>query len=131
MLTSHRSFEVVVCMVAFAGPALSQSVLQFDRWMQRIDRHSQSIQRNLAMKDPVAAMADARELGKVYGLMKDYFARRGDANDAVKLSRDGAALADAAVKSIQVNDFEAASQTATSLARACRDCHVKYKPLSP
>ncbi len=100
--------------------------------MQKIDRRSQSIQRNLAARESVAALADAREIGELYRLMEDYFARRGgNSEDAVKLSKDGAGLLDATAKSLQANDFDGALRSATSLTRACRDCHVKYKPLDP
>jgi hypothetical protein len=100
--------------------------------MQKIDRRSQSIQRNLAARELVGALADAREVGELYRLMEGYFGRRGgNSEDAVKFSRDGAALADAVVKSLQGNDFDGASEFATSITRACRECHVRYKPLDP
>jgi hypothetical protein len=118
-------------MIAGIPAAESQSVLQFDKWMQRIDRRSQSIQRNIAARDSVAALTDAREVGELYSLMADYFEQRGDAAEAVKLSREGAALAAAAANSLQGNDYDAASFSAKSIAKACRDCHVRYKPLDP
>jgi hypothetical protein len=99
--------------------------------MQRIDRRSQSIQRNLAVRDAAAALADAREVGDLYRRMKDYFSQRGDATEAVRLAGDGAVLADTVVKSLQGSDFITASISATSIARACRDCHIRYKPLDP
>lgn len=122
---------LAACFVAAAGPVASQSVLQFDRWMQKIDRRSQSIQHELAARDGAAALADAREVGELYRLMEEYFARPGGADGAVKLSRDGVALANAVVESLGRNDFEGASHAATSMTRACRDCHVRYKPLDP
>lgn len=132
MPTSRLSCDrllVVVCLVVTAGPAVSQSVLQFDKWMQRIDRRSQSVQRHLAQRDSVEAISDAREVGELYRLMEGYFAERGDAADAVKLAKDGATLADAVITSVQVEDFDTASRSALSIAQACRDCHIQYKPL--
>jgi hypothetical protein len=132
MPTSRLSFDrllVVACLVAAAGPAVSQSVLQFDKWMQRIDQRSQSVQRHLAKRDSVDAISDAHEVGELYRLMAGYFTERGDAADAVKLARDGATLADAVITSVQAEDFDAASRSALSIARACRDCHIQYKPL--
>src|SRR5581483_10384542 len=112
-------------------PAASQSVLEFDAWMQKIDRRSQSVQRNLASRNPAAALADARELGELYKLMEGYFTRRGDAADAARFAAEGGALIDAAVVSLQSNDFDAAARSASSVARACRECHIEYKPLEP
>jgi hypothetical protein len=109
--------------------ACAQSVLEFDKWMQRIDRRSQSVQRNLALKDASAAVADAREIGELYKLMEGYFLRKGSADSAVTLSREGEELAATVVRSLQGNDFKAASQAAVSIAKACRTCHFDYKPL--
>jgi hypothetical protein len=99
--------------------------------MQRIDRRSQSIQRNIDARDLAAALADAREVGTLYDLMSGYFAQRPDAVEAVKLSRDGTVLANAIVSSLQGHDYDAASLAARSIATACRDCHIRYKPLDP
>jgi len=121
----------MACLIAVAGPVASQSILQFDRWMQRIDRRSQSILRNISVRDAAAASADAREVGELYGLMENYFLQRSGADDAVKFSKDGVALAAAVVRSLEGSDFEEASHAATSITHACRDCHIRYKPLEP
>jgi hypothetical protein len=99
--------------------------------MQKIDRRSQSMQRDLTARDSAASAADAREVIDLYRLMAEFFSKRADATDAVKFSKDGAELAEAVVISLQGNDLEAASRSATSITRACRDCHFKYKPLEP
>jgi hypothetical protein len=124
----------VVAFAAFAifvarEVAFGQSVLDFDEWMQRIDRRSQSVQRNLAAGEGNAASADAREIGELYGSMETYFSRRGNADNAVKLSREGRELAATVVRSVAAKDFATASKAAVSIARACRTCHVDYKPL--
>jgi hypothetical protein len=107
----------------------AQSVLDFDEWMQRIDRRSQSVQRDLAAGDATAAVADAREIGELYGSMEAYFFSRGNAGNAVKLSREGRELAASVAKSAAAKDFATASKAAVSIARACRSCHSEYKPL--
>ncbi|MDB6160948.1 MAG: hypothetical protein JWO04_4654 [Gammaproteobacteria bacterium] len=112
-----------------AEVAFGQSVLDFDEWMQRIDRRSQSVQRNLAAGDGNAASADAREIGELYGSMEAYFSRRGSADNALKLSREGRELAATVVRSVAAKDFATASKAAVSIARACRACHLDYKPL--
>jgi len=119
----------VLCVLARGG--YGQSILQFDRWMQRIEHRSQSVQRHITARDAPSAVADAREIGELYRLMEDYFRQRGDAAEAVRISNDGATLADALVKSLETSDYGAASRSAISIARACRDCHFQYKPLDP
>jgi hypothetical protein len=109
--------------------AVAQSVLEFDEWMQRIDRRSQSVQRNLARQDASAATVDAREIADLYGSMEAYFTRRGGAATAVKLSQEGKELANTVVSSVAGSNFAAATQAAQTLAKACRTCHAQYKPL--
>ena len=126
-----RKLVLAACLAAAAVPATPQSVLQFDKWMQSVDRRSQNMQRSLARRDSTAALLDAREVGELYRLMQEYFAQRGDAAEAVKLASDGATLADDVIKSLQNNDLDTASTSAIAIARGCRDCHTKYKPLDP
>jgi len=121
---------LVAFVVLAAGQvAFGQSVLDFDEWMQRIDRRSQSVQRHLTAGEANAASADAREIGELYGSMETYFSRRGNADNAVKLSREGRELAAAVVRSVAAQDFATASKAAVSIARGCRTCHLDYKPL--
>jgi hypothetical protein len=125
----RAALAVALCVAAGSGHA--QSILQFDRWMKRIDHCSQGVQHHISAQDAAAALADARELAELYGLMEDYFQRRGESADAVRISREGASLAADVVKAIEGNDLSAASRSAISIARACRDCHFQYKPLDP
>jgi len=127
----RRAALLLVALCAAAGNGCAQSILQFDRWMQRIERRSQSVQRHLTAKEAPSAIADAQEISELYQLMEQYFAQRENSANAVKISRDGRDRAAAIVNGVQASDFEAASRSAISLARACRDCHFEYKPLDP
>jgi hypothetical protein len=129
MSISRRIFEVLVAFALLQPMVRAQSVLDFDEWMQKIDRRSQSVQRNLSRKDVNGATADAREIGELYGSMETYFTRRGDSANAVKLSKEGRDLAATVVEAVAVNNFAGASQAALSIAHACRTCHLEYKPL--
>ncbi len=129
MSISRRIFEVFAAFALLQPIVCAQSVLDFDEWMQKIDRRSQSVQRNLTRKDVNAVTADAREIGELYGSMESYFTRRGNAANAVKLSKEGRDLAATVVESVTANDFAAASRAALNIAHACRTCHLEYKPL--
>jgi hypothetical protein len=129
MSISRRIFEALAAVALLQPVVYAQSVLDFDEWMQKIDRRSQSVQRNLTRKDVSGATADAREIGELYGSMETYFTRRGNAPNAVKLSKEGRDLAATVVKSVAANDFAGASQAALSITHACRTCHLEYKPL--
>lgn len=129
MSISRRIFEVALAFTLLQPIVRAQSVLDFDEWMQKIDRRSQSVQRNLTRKDVNGATADAREIGELYSSMETYFTRRGNAANAVKLSKEGRDLAATVVQSVAANDFAGATQAALSIAHACRTCHLEYKPL--
>ena len=67
----------------------AQNIFDFDDWMQRIDDGSQDLQRHIAARDPPAASGAAREIEELYGLMEKFFEKRGNADDAVRWSREG------------------------------------------
>ena len=117
-----------VAVIASAAAARAASVLDFDVWMRAIDKHSVEVQKNLDARKPDAAVADARELARLYGLMTQYFVDDGHAADAVEMSRAGKALADAIPPAVAAQDYEAASKAALELSHACNDCHDAHKP---
>ena len=120
---------IFACALLTAGNGHAQSLLDFDRWMQKIEKINLSMHRNLKRNDGAAAATDAREIQALYKLMEDFFARRGNAHDAVKRSQEGGKLAETVVRSAAASDFDTARGAAITLARACRDCHQDYKPL--
>jgi len=132
MSISRRIFELAlpVALAVLPPLACAQSILDFDGWMQKIDRRNQSVQRNLASKDAKAASADAQQIVDLYGSMETYFTRRPQSAEAVKLSKEGRDLATTIIRSLAANDFADASKAALDIAHACRACHLQYKPLS-
>lgn len=109
--------------------AAAHSVFDFDDWMQRVDDQSQDLQRHIAKHDATAASASARELEELYGLMEDFFERRGTGDDAVRWSREGREFARRAQAELAGKRFESARRNALSIAHGCHDCHFNYKPL--
>ena len=127
-----RATLAAVAAIALAAGAITvaraASVLDFDVWMRAIDKHSVDVQKNLDARKTEAAVADAQELGRLYGLMTQFFVDDGHAPDAVEMSRAGKALADAIPPAIAAQDYEAASKSALELSHACNDCHDVHKP---
>lgn len=109
----------------WAGAA---SMLDFDVWMRAIDKRSVTVQKSITARNDEGAKADARELERYYALMEAYFAAMGQADDAVRQSAEGRALAAAIPAALDRQDYAAATQSAVTLARACNDCHDNYKP---
>jgi hypothetical protein len=127
-----RATLAAVALVMLAAAALTSaraaSVLDFDVWMRAIDKHSVEVQKNIDARKTDAAIADAQELARLYGLMEAYFIDDGHAADAVEMSHSGKALADAIAPALSAQDFDAASRAALQLSHACNDCHDVHKP---
>ncbi len=118
---------VTLCAIAVTA-ARAASVLDFDVWMRAIDKHSVDVQKNIDARKTDAAVADARELARLYGLMETYFADDGHAPDAVTLSQSGKALAAGIPAALAAQDFDGASRAALEISHACNDCHDVHKP---
>lgn len=114
-----------------AGAATADSILEFDVWMQKIDRHSQSVLLALKRKDAASATAEARELERLYGLMERFYEARGEHDDPLLLSWDGRQRAARAASLVEGGDFDAAYESALGIARDCRACHDRFKPIRP
>jgi hypothetical protein len=126
---SALTLVVAIGTLLTAGLGAAQSALDFDKWMQDIDKKSQSVLRNISKKDVFAAADDAKEIARLYQLMEDFYQRKGDSDDAVMASYDGRYLANNVLQAVTANDFDKAFAAAVGIARDCRECHVRYKPL--
>lgn len=127
-----RATLAAVAALALAATAATvvraASVLDFDVWMRAIDKRSVEVQRNIDARKTDAAVADAQELARLYGLMETYFVDDGHFADAVEMSRSGRALAAAIPGALAAQDYDKASKAAVDLAHACNDCHDVHKP---
>ena len=121
-----------VALVALAAVAATAaraaSIIDFDVWMRAIDKHSVEVQKNIDARKTDAAVADAQELARLYGLMEAFFVADGHTADAVEMSRTGRAWADAIPTALAAKDYDAASKAALDLSHACNDCHDAHKP---
>jgi hypothetical protein len=124
------SMVVGIQMALAAGMVLAQSQDDFDAWMRTIDEKNQSVQRNIAAKDADAATADAKALQETFKLVEGFWAKRGNAQDAVELSQKAQQQAAEVVKSATAKDYDAASTKSINIAQTCTACHRLYRPLS-
>ena len=127
-----RATLAIVAVITLAATvvtaARAASVLDFDVWMRAIDKHSVDVQKNIEARKTDAAIADAQELARLYGLMETYFVDDGHAADAVEMSRSGKAFAAAIAPALAAKDVDGAAKAALDLAHACNDCHDNHKP---
>jgi hypothetical protein len=128
---ARATLAAVAALALAAGivtAARAASVLDFDVWMRSIDKHSVEVQKNIDARRTDAAIADAQELARLYGLMEAYFVIDGHAEDAVTMSRTGKDLAAAIPTALAAQEYDKASKAAVDLAHACNDCHDVHKP---
>jgi hypothetical protein len=95
--------------------------------MQTIEDTNKSLASNIALQDAPASTKDAQELQAMFAQVEAHFVAKGDAPDAVDLSRKSKALSESIVKSVAEKDFTKATDEATHLSRTCRACHTFYK----
>ena len=126
-----RLFRAAVALSLCLGGSVAapQSIFDFDDWMQRIDKGNPDLQRQIAARDAATATRSARELDELYGLLATFFAKRAEAAEAVRWSREGREWAARAQADLAAQQFSAARRQALAIAHGCRKCHVRYKPL--
>lgn len=95
--------------------------------MQNIEDSNKSLASNIALRDGKAAIADAKDLDTMFAEVEAHFVQRGDAANAVELSKKSRTLATQIIGSVSSGDFSTATDAATDLSRTCRTCHTFYK----
>lgn len=123
-----RKWIIVVGVLAalVGGVRAADGELDMDL-MQTIEDTNKSMASHIATGDAAGSTSDAKELHALFTQVEAHFVAKGDAADAVDLSRKSKDLAASIVKSVGAKDFGAASNAATDLSRACRTCHTFYK----
>jgi hypothetical protein len=96
--------------------------------MRDLDDTVKSLDSNIALKDAKSAGANIQSVQDGLRWAEDYFVRKGNVPDAVKLAKRGEDLAVTLGKSVASNDFDTALSTYDSLMKTCRACHDAYKP---
>ena len=123
---------LVACglVMALSGAiAAGQSIDEFDAWMRTIEQKTQSVQQNISGRNADAVTADAKSLDEAFRLVEDFWVRRGDAADAVTLSKQAREHAAELLKAAAEKDFDRASTQAIRVAETCTSCHRLYRPL--
>ena len=95
--------------------------------MQTIEDTNKSLSSNIALKNANASTSDAKELTELFTRVEGFFVQKGDGDNAVSLAKKSKELTVGIVQSVAANDFDAASNAATTLSRTCRTCHTFYK----
>jgi len=99
-----------------------------DELMRSLDKTIKYFEPDITAGNAQSATEDAEILLDGFKYTEDYFTKKGNAADAVKISQQGQEFIAAALKSVAASDFETAAEAARGVARTCRACHDVYKP---
>lgn len=111
----------------FAGGVVCAESEIDDDFMRSVEDTHKSLTGNVGVSNVQGSMADAKELSGMFAEVEAYYVHKGDAPDAVNISRQSRELSEAIVKLVGSKDFAAANQKTTELSRACKSCHNFYK----
>jgi hypothetical protein len=101
-----------------------------DDLMHDVDRAIKFFEPDIKGGNAENALDDAGVIRDGFKYSAGYFAKKGGAEDAVKIAQDGLALVDAAEHAIEAKDLAGAAEIARQLPVTCRACHEIYKPLT-
>lgn len=125
MIVSAAVSSVLIC-----GAAWAEGEFDFEELMESVDDNTHNLQGSIAVQDAAGAIALAKNLLDQFKLVEGFFARRGNAPDAVTDAKRYQALAADIIKATEASDFSAASDKAIEMGQSCdQACHDTYKPL--
>ena len=121
---------VLLIGVVFSDYAMAEAEFDFEELMEKVDDISHNLQASIANKDVNTTVTLATEFQGKLKLVEGYFAKRGNAADAVSDAKKYQDRAAEIVKFAQAGDFASASNKAIENAKECDNaCHDTYKPL--
>ena len=114
-------------LAATTGIAISAQSALDDDLMQNIEDSTKSLTSNIALKDIKSGTLDAKELAEMFAKVETFYQQKGDAAEAVDLSRKSRELSVEVGKDLAGRNFDHANELATSLSKTCKTCHSIYK----
>jgi len=123
-----RKLLWLVGVVAIFSTALHAEETGLDTdLMQSIEDTNKSLSSNIALQRVDASISDANDLDKMFEVVEAHFVKKGNAADAVDLSKKSRQLSQDIIKLVNEKNFDTATSSATELSRACKSCHTFYK----
>ena len=99
-----------------------------DDVMRGLDDTMKTLDSDIATRNVKSVAADTQSIRESLSWAQDYFAKKGNLDDAVRWAKQGQDLAEAITKSTQESDFDTSLAKYDSLVKTCRACHDVYKP---
>jgi hypothetical protein len=99
-----------------------------DDVMRDMDDTMKRLDSDIATRDAKSVANDSVLIREGLKYAQDYFAKKGNVEDAVRWARQGQDLAEAVANAVQAGDFDTSLGKYDSLVKNCRSCHDVYKP---
>lgn len=123
-----RKFVVLgVSLLAVAGSVISAQIEIDDDFMRSVEDSNKSLANHIAVKDTKGVSIDTKELSEMFAQVEAFYATKGDAQDALDITKKSRQLIVEIDKSVASKDFDSANVKASDLSRACKSCHNFYK----
>ncbi|MCB5183606.1 hypothetical protein LG201_00100 [Methylobacillus gramineus] len=113
--------------LALTGSVVAALTEIEEDFMQDIEDIQKSMTSNISLQDAATAKSEAVELEAMFKDVEEFYVKKGDAADAVDWSKESRTYLVAISKALEAKNFDAASQSAVSLAKTCKACHKIYK----
>jgi cytochrome c556 len=95
--------------------------------MRTVEDSNKSLANHIAIKDAKGVSGDTQELSAMFAQVEAFYATKGDAQDALDITKRSRQLIAEIDKSVAGKDFDNANVKASDLSRACKSCHNFYK----
>ena len=102
----------------------------YEKFMKSVGTAFPSMQKHLMANMPSEAADDAQELARLFGDVERFWAQHEKA-DAVKLAQTARTHASQAAGAATAGDVAKASQEASAMQGACKQCHGLYREMDP
>lgn len=130
VVVALRFMAIAVVGGVLAVGSIAETEMDMDL-MQTIEDTNDSLSSNVALEEGEAAIADAKILNELFGVVESHYTKEvaagGDFAEAVDLSSKSIKLTADIIDQLNAGDFESAANSATDLARTCKTCHNFYK----
>lgn len=101
-----------------------------DDMMRDMDDAIKDLEPVIAAHNSAGAGSDTQVLLGGFKETESYFAKKGGADDAVKIARQEQDQLAQVDKFLAAGDFDSAATSAREVAHTCKTCHDTYKPLT-
>jgi hypothetical protein len=121
-----RKLTLLISFFAAFAVNISAEEMEMDL-MQNIEDTNKSLASNIALQRIDPSIEDAKQLPSMFEVVEAHFIKKGDAENAVDLSKKSKQLAQDIATLMTEKNFDTATNLATDLSRTCKSCHTFYK----